>query len=233
MGITEDLLLKSFATYNQQIWPMQVVAYLLGFAALFLAIWGKSFANRVVTAVLSFFWLWVALLFWIANARQGFTPGYVFVAIFLGQGLLFLYQTLRPTLIFGFQRNLASWAGISFALYALVGYPAVGWLVNHIYPQAPPFGLTPCPLVAYTFGLLLLTRARVPKILLVLPLFYAVSGFYWAMIGMVEDIGMALSGVLGVWLIWVRDAKALPAQSAELAAAQGEGGWSLDLPNKK
>ena len=153
MGITEDLLLNSFAMYNQQIWPMQVVAYLLGVAALFLAIWGKSFSGRIVTAVLSFFWLWVALLFWTANARQGFAPGYVFVAIFLGQGVLFLYETLRPRLIFGFQRNLASWAGIFFALYALVGYPAVGWLVNHIYPQAPPFGLTPCPLVAYTFGL--------------------------------------------------------------------------------
>ena len=233
MGITGEQLLEIFATYNQQIWPMQMVAYGLGFAGLLLAIWGRSLANRAVTAVLAFLWLWVALLFWLPGARQGFVPGYLFAAIFLVQGVLFLYQTLRPGLTFGFQRSLNSGAGIFFALYALVGYPAVGWLINHVYPQAPPFGLTPCPLVAYTFGLLLLTRTRVPKILLILPLFYAISGVYWATLGMVEDIGMALSGLLGVWLIWVRDAKALLAPRAELAPAQGEGGWSLDLSDKK
>lgn len=233
MGITGEQLLELFATYNQQIWPMQIVAYVLGFAGLVLAIWGRSLANRAVTAVLAFFWLWVALLFWLPGARQGFAPGYIFAAVFLVQGVLFLHQTLRPRMTFGFQRILASWAGVFFALYALVGYPAVGWLVNHIYPQAPPFGLTPCPLVAYTFGLLLLTRTSFPKILLILPLFYAVSGVYWATLGMVEDIGMALSGVLGVWLIWVRDAKASPTQRAELTTAQGEGGWSLDLSDNK
>ena len=80
--------------------------------------------------------------------------------------------------------------------------------MDHIYPAAPPFGLTPCPLVAYTFGLLLLTRSRVPRYLYLLPLFYACSGFYWAGIGMVEDAGMVLSGLLGAWLLWRREAPA-------------------------
>lgn len=233
MGITGEQLLEVFATYNQQIWPMQIVAYLLGIAGLVLVIWGRPFVNRVVPAGLTFLWMWVALLFWLPGARQGFAPGYIFVAIFLGQGFLFLSQTVRPKVSFDFQHNLASWTGILFVLYALVGYPAIGWIVNHIYPQAPPFGLTPCPLVAYTFGLLLITNARVPKILLILPLFYAVSGFYWATIGMVEDIGMAVSGLVGAWLIWTRDAQALPAQQTELAPEQSEGGWSLNISERK
>lgn len=233
MGITGEQLLDVFAAYNQQIWPMQIVAYLLGLAGLFLALKSTPVSSRVIPAILAFFWLWVALLFWLPGAGQGFTPGYLLAGIFMVQGLLFLVQALRPRLTFGIQSDLAAWAGVFFALYALVGYPAVGWLVNHIYPQTPPFGLTPCPLVAYTFGLLLLTRSRVPKTLLLLPLFYAVSGIYWATLGLVEDVGMALSGLLGFGLIWAREVRAMSGQRAEPSSAQGEGGWSLDLPNKK
>jgi len=233
MGITAEQLLQVFAAYNEQIWPLQWVAYLLGLVGLALAIRPTSGSNRLVPAVLAFFWLWVALLFWLPGARQGFPPGYVLAAIFLVQGVLFLNQVWRPRLIFGYQANLASWAGILFALYALVGYPVAGLLVNHIYPQAPPFGLTPCPLVAYTYGLLLLTRARVPKPLLVVPLLYAISGLYWATVGMVEDLGMVVSGLVGVWLIWARDARPAAVGPAEPPPAASDAGWSLDIRDRQ
>ncbi len=217
MGITGDQLLEVFAAYNQQIWPMQIVAYLLGVVGLILAIRRTPRSSRGVTAVLAFFWTWVAFLFWLPSARQGFAPAYLFVAIFVVQGALFVAQAVRGRPAFGFQSNATSWAGIAIALYALVGYPLVGLVVGHVYPQAPPFGLTPCPLVAYTFGLLLLTRSRVPKVLLVLPFFYAVSGFYWATLGIIEDLGLALSGILASWLIWRRDAARAAAPTASSA----------------
>ncbi len=87
------------------------------------------------------------------------------------------------------------------------GIPLFGGLVGHTYPNASPFGLTPCPLVAFTFGLLLMTVQKVPKAILIIPLFYALSGFLWVSIGMVEDIGMVLSGLVGIWMIWKRDAR--------------------------
>ena len=204
MILTEEQLLDVFAAYNAQIWPMQIVAYLLGIAGFILAFRKSNLSNRLIPAILAFFWLWVVLMFWLPSAGQGFAPGYIFAGIFLVQGVLFLFQVLRPKLAFGFHSTPAAWAGVFFVLYALVGYPLFGALIGHTYPNASPFGLTPCPLVAFTFGLFLLTVQKIPRTLLTIPLFYALSGFLWVSIGMVEDIGMILSGLVGIWLIWTR-----------------------------
>jgi hypothetical protein len=233
MGISGEQLLAILSAYNEQIWPLQWVAYLLGLVGLILAVRPTSLSNRSIPAVLAFFWLWVALLFWLPSGHQGFLPGYVLAAVYGMQGVLFLAQVWRPRMTFGYRPNLASWAGIVIALYALVGYPAACRWLNHIYPQAPPFGLTPCPLVTYTLGLLLLTRASVPRPLLIVPLLYAVSGFYWAAIGMVEDVGMGVSGLVGLWLIWVRDSRPASMQPTGAAPAPAEAGWSLDIGDKR
>jgi hypothetical protein len=229
---TETQLLEMFAAYNAQIWPMQYLAYLLGLVGLWMAIKPGRLSDRLIPAILGFFWIWVALMFWLPSGGQGFVLGYIFAGIFLLQGLLMLIQALRPRLVFTYKGTPAAWIGITFALYAMLGYPLLGILVGHTYPQAPPFGLTPCPLVAYTFGLLLLTSPRVPKTLLIIPFCYALSGILWVSIGMVEDIGMVLSGLLGLWLIWSRDAKASVTSASETDPGRQEAGWSLNLPDK-
>ena len=224
--ITVEQLLEVFAAYNPQIWPMQFVAYMLGLAAVYLALRKTPLSERGIPAILAFFWLWVALLFWLPSVLQGFTPGYFFVAIFLIQGLLFLNFAIRPRLHFRYQAGLQTWIGLGMVIYAMVGYPLVGLLVGHSYPRMPPFGLTPCPLVTFTFGLLLLSERKVPKVLLILPFFYSLSGFIWVSIGMWEDIGMILSGLVGTGWILYRDSR-VPAES------QVNGGWSLDIPDQK
>jgi hypothetical protein len=224
--ITGEQLLEVFAAYNPQIWPMQFVAYLLGLAAVYLALRKTPLSERGIPAILAFFWLWVAQLFWLPSVLQGFTPGGFFVAIFLIQGLLFLIFAIRPRLHFRYQASLQTWIGLGVLFYAMVGYPVVGALLGHTYPRMSPFGLTPCPLVTFTFGLLLLTERKVPKVLLILPFFYALSGFVWISIGMWEDIGMILSGLVATGWILYRDSR-LPAES------QVNGGWSLDIPSNK
>jgi len=232
MDLTGEQLLGVFAEYNAMIWPMQIVAYLLGAVGLYLSIRKTSLSNRLVPAILAFFWLWVGLAFWFPSGQQGFAPAYLFAAIFLVQGVLFLIQAVRPKLAFGFQANLAAWVGILFVLYALVGYPLFGYFIGHVYPATPPFGLTPCPVVAYTFGLLLLATHKVPRSLLIIPFCYSLSGFLWVSIGIVEDIGMIASGLLGVGLIWIRDARQSTVH-AEDTSASNPVGWSLDVIDKK
>ncbi|MBE9473513.1 MAG: hypothetical protein IMY85_01385 [Chloroflexi bacterium] len=230
--ITGEQLLEVFAAYNQQIWPMPVVVYLLGISGLFLAVRKTAYSSRVIPAILAFFWLWVALMFWLPSGLQGFSPGYIFAALFLIQGVLFLVYALKPKLFFGFKKDAYSFAGIVFALYALVGYPLFSALLGHIYPRTPIFGLTPCPVIAYTFGLLLLTERKVPKVTLIIPFFYALSGFLWISIGMVEDIGMLVSGLLGAWLIWIRDARRASVPSESVPEPEPGAAWSLDLLDK-
>lgn len=227
---TLEQLLDLFAVYNERVWPMQIVAYLLGVAGFVLAFRKSNLSSRLIPAILAFFWLWVAFVFWLPNALGGFTPGYLFAGFFLIQGLLFLIQVVRPKLVFGYQASLAVWLGIFFMLYALVGYPLLGVLVGHVYPYAPPFGLTPCPLITFSFGLFLLTVQKVPNGLMIIPFCYALSGILWASMGVWEDIGMVLSGLLGIGLIWARDAKS--AQS-KASPESSETGWSLDLADRK
>lgn len=224
--ITGEQLLEVFVAYNLQIWPMQFVAYLLGLAAVYLALRKTPLSERGIPAILAFFWLCVALLFWLPSVLQGFTPGVFFVAIFLIQGLLFLNFAIRPRLHFRYQTGLQTWIGLGVLFYALVGYPVVGALLGHIYPRMSPFGLTPCPLVTFTFGILLLTERNVPKGVLILPFFYALSGFVWISIGMWEDIGMILSGLVATGWILHRNSRR-PTKS------QVNGAWSLDIPDKK
>ena len=231
--ITEEQLLEVFAAYNPMIWPMQIVAYLLGLFAVYLAVRKIVIAKRAVPAVLAFFWLWVGLAFWLPSVFQGYMPGILFTALFLIQGGLLAAFTIKPGLEFGFKRDACAWAGIFCLLYALVGYPLAGALIGHTYPYMSPFGLTPCPVVTFTFGLLLLSTSKIPKILLVIPFFYAMSGFLWISIGMWEDIGMLVSGLLGAGLLWYRDARRTATPSGARVPAPTINGWSLDLPEQK
>jgi hypothetical protein len=227
--ITADQLLEVFASYNLQIWPMQIVAYVLGIAALILAVTKSTSSTRGILAILAFFWLWISVMFWLPGAMQGFLPGYLFAALFLVQAGLLIYFAVRPTFQFALMKDFRALAGFSFVLYAMVGYPLFGWLIGRIYPYTPPFGLTPCPLVTFTFGIFLVIKGKVPRMLIIIPFLYALSGIMWVSMGIWEDIGMVASGLIGVWLIWSN----IPKRSLIAAAPGSSGRWSLDLSDKQ
>jgi hypothetical protein len=230
--ITPEQLLDVFAAYNAQIWPMLIVAYLLGLAAVILAVHKTAYSNRVIPGVLALFWLWVSLPFWLPSAIQGFALGYLFAAVFLIQGALFVAFTVRPRLEFALHKDSRRLAGLIFLLYALLGYPLVGLLINHWFPYAPPFGLAPCPLVTFTFGLLLLSERGVPKVLWFIPFLYSLSGILWVCMGVVEDVGMVASGLAGAWFLWPLSARHTPISDERVSRPESEPAWSLDLPDE-
>jgi hypothetical protein len=95
-------------------------------------------------------------------------------------------------------------------MYAMLVYPILGTLPGHGYPRSPSFGVAPCPMIIFTFGLLLLTNARVPRYLLVIPFVWSLLGFTASfLLGISEDIGLLVAGVLGVGLLYWRDRTAL------------------------
>lgn len=205
MTLTLEQLLSTFEKYNLDIWPMHVLAYLLGIAALFFAIKRTQYSGRVVVGILSFLWLWTAIGFFFLYFGPVYSLAYAFGGLFLIQGVLFLADVVKPRFSFGFKADVYSITGILFIAYAMIGYPVVGYFLGHSYPQSPPFGLTPCPVAVFTFGLFLLTDKKVPKLFLVIPLLWALSGVMPVSVGILEDIGMIISGVIGTGLILYRD----------------------------
>jgi hypothetical protein len=136
-----------------------------------------------------------------------YKPAYVFGGAFVIQAAIFFACVMKPRLSFAFARDFYTAVGLLFIAFAMIGYPVLGYFIGHRYPQSPPFGLTPCPLSVFTFGLLLFTESRVPKWILAIPFLYALGGVLPVSIGVTEDLAMLLAGVVGTALILYRDAK--------------------------
>lgn len=49
--------------YNTTVFPMQVIFYLLGIAAIFLCLKKIRYSDRIIVAILSFLWLWVGIVY--------------------------------------------------------------------------------------------------------------------------------------------------------------------------
>jgi len=212
MPFSVEMLLDYFAVYNERIWPMQLLGYVAGLLTLVpLFRPGKTW-NRVVTGVLALLWLWIGLVFWLQAASQ-MAMLYVPTVLFTVQGVLFLYALARDRITYGPAGRVATAVGLTFIAYALAGYPLVGLWVGHVYPHAVLSPLFPCPAIILTFGVLLFAR-RMPLHLLVIPTFWAMSGVLWFYLGMVEDAGLVIAGVVGVVMLTARERVARRAASA-------------------
>ncbi|MBN1642042.1 MAG: hypothetical protein JXA09_12475 [Anaerolineae bacterium] len=207
MSLTLEQLLDVFARYNLAIWPMQIVAYVLGLVGLILAARQTRYRNKVIAGILSFLWLWTGIAFFLLYFGPVYTPAYAFGVLFILQGALFLYSAVKPQLSFGFRADAYGIVGILFIVYAMIGYPVLGILLGHVYPQSPPFGLTPCPSAVFTFGLFLLTDKKAPRLFLAIPFLWALSGVIPVSIGVFEDVGLITAGVVGTAMVLYRDSQ--------------------------
>jgi hypothetical protein len=197
-----EQFLSIFQTYNNTIWPMQILLNLLAIIAIILAVRKMSISSKVISAILGFLWLWTGVVYHLIYFSSINNAAYVFGTLCIVQGLIFFFSGVyRSSLSFRFQSNVQGLIGGIFVLYALVVYPVLGYLFGHIYPASPTFG-APCPTTIFTFGLLLLTDKIFPKYILIIPLLWSIIGFTAALsLTIREDFGLLIAGLLGTLLI--------------------------------
>ena len=172
-----DQFLAVFVSYNNAIWPAQIVAYLLGALAIALLSRKKREGDRVIAGILAIMWLWTGVGYQGLSFSSINKAAYLFAALFIVQGCYLFYAgAYRRQIRFGLRPGLATVIGAAFVAYALIVYPQVGMATGHPYPGMPMFGVTPCPVTIFTFGLLLLTVRPVPRWLFAIP-------FVWSLIG--------------------------------------------------
>ena len=232
MNITGEQLLEVFANYNFQMWPMQILAYMLGILALSLIFRKYKWGTRVISTILASFWIWVALMFWLPSGLQGFSMAYAFIFLFMIEGVLILIQALRPGFSFGSTSKTHTIIGLVMVSYAMVGYPLFGLLIGRDLPQTPPFALTPCPLVLFSLGMFLLTESKVPLSLILTPFIYGLTGVIWVSIGIWEDTGLVLGSLAFGYLVFKRYWGAKNHKS-ETKSKNNLSAWSLDISEKK
>ena len=206
LPFTSEQFLRVFQVYNESVWPMQVVLFLLGLFAISFALKRRPNSNRIISAILAFFWLWMGVVYHLINFSTINNAAYVFGILFILQGLLFLYAgVFTPSLSFEYRPDGYGVAGALLLLYAMMVYPVLGHSLGHLYPQSPTFGL-PCPTTIFTFGILLWADKKFSFVILVIPLIWSIIGFSAVIsLGISEDSGLIVAGLLGTWLVYRRN----------------------------
>jgi len=202
LPFTIDQFLEVFRNYNLSVFPMQIVFYLLAVLAIVYSLKKNSWSDRVVAGILAFLWLWMGVVYHLIHFSAINKAAYMFGALYVVQSLIFLfYGVYRKSLSFKFKADLWGITGGVLILYALIIYPLIGYSLGHGYPQSPTFGL-PCPTTIFTFGLLLWTDKRFPWGILIIPFIWSIVGFMAALtLGIREDIGLLVAGVVAVVLV--------------------------------
>jgi hypothetical protein len=210
LPFTRDQFLAVFAAYNDAIGPAPVVAYGLGAVVVVLLLRPRGASDRIVSAVLALMWLWTGVVYHglYFAALNPMAP--VFAAGFVAEGLaLCIFGVAFRRLRFGWQARPADWVGAALILYTAVIYPIFGLWAGDAYPAAPVFGLTPCPVTLFTFGVLLVAITRVLRVLLVIPALWSVVGGSAAiLLDMPQDWPLLLGGAVAVPLIVARGVNA-------------------------
>ncbi|MCW5633038.1 MAG: hypothetical protein KIT17_06840 [Rubrivivax sp.] len=208
LPFTREQFVEVFARYNEAVWPVQVLAYLLGLAAVVLLLSRRAGFDRVVGGVLALMWLWTGVAYHGVFFSAINKAAAAFAALFVVQGLLFARAAVvRGTLRFAPGSGPAAWLGWALVVYAAVLYPLVGMAAGHAYPQIPMFGITPCPVTLLTFGLLLLAAPPVPRSLLVIPFLWSLVGGSAAfLLGVPQDWPLLASGLIALFLFFAHRA---------------------------
>lgn len=205
LPFTPEVIFSTFEQYNAAIWPIQIVAYVLGLLAVFLILRPRQNVGRLIAAILAGFWLWIGIVYHLMFFATINFAATVFGIVFIVQGLLFAWTgVVNGRVEFRFSGDLSGWIGLGFAVFAMAVYPLLGLLAGHVWPRTPIFGVAPCPTTIFTLGLLLLTARRVPLSLLAIPVLWSlVGGSASWLLGVPEDIALPVAGITGLGLaIW-------------------------------
>ncbi len=217
MGFAEDFY-NTLQAYNEAVLPITIITYLLAILAIYLALKKSDNSGKVISAILSFLWIWSGVVFFIiffgpmeAEFLGQTLSGvwYLGGVLFIVQGILFLiYGVLRDTLSFRMASGGNSLFGVVLTIYAMAVYSMIGILTGFTYPRYPVFGTAPCPLTIFTLGFLQWADRKIAIVITIIP-------FIWSLMGIMPilelnvwaDAGLMLSGIIGFPLILHRNSK--------------------------
>jgi len=203
LPFTSEEFFSVFARYNETVWPMQLVLNALALVCIGLLFRPSALTSRAVSFALSFLWAWMAIAYHFAFFSSINPAAWLFGAVSLLGSLAFAwFGVVRTQLFFRPSLGVRGMVGATLVVFALVVYPAIGYLIGRRYPSAPTFGL-PCPTTIFTLGLLLFVAHPVPRLVLVVPMLWVAVGSLAAFqFGVLEDLALLAAGVMAIVVMW-------------------------------
>ena len=90
MPFNTEEFLGVFKSYNNSIWPFQIILIISALYIIYSALKKKNYNNIVINNILIFYWLWIGVVYDIIFFSAINPAAYVFGAIFILQALLFV-----------------------------------------------------------------------------------------------------------------------------------------------
>ena len=247
---TASEFLDVFAAYNQALWPLVWMLWLLTVLVMVAAISRDSVPRTLPRLLLAGHWLWAGLVYHALFFTAINRAAWLFAAMFVTQGVMLvasrsLDQTanVRP----GALRRVVS---SLFVLYGLL-YPAIAWADGFVYPRMPTFGV-PCPTDILTIGFLLATPTRSIRLSAIPIAWSFIAGTAAWLFGVHADLALPAAGVMltgdlmfgrshvmkklslaGVSVVFVAMLVTLPASSVFAQAAQHDHGQQAQAQDQK
>jgi hypothetical protein len=214
LPFTVEQFLQVFKNYNQSIFPLQIFFYILAVTIIFCSIKRIAGADKIVNSILTFLWLRMGIVYHLLFFTTINNAAYLFGSFFIVQGmLLFYYGVIKGKLTYRFKQDTVGITGVILVTFALLVYPLLGYLFGHVYPEAPTFGV-PCPTTIFTFGVLLWSDRKIPKLLLVIPFLWSLLGLSAATIlGVREDMALLVASFTTTGILLFRKHKVMPAHN--------------------
>ena len=89
---TSEQFLEVFKQYNEAVFPMHILFYLLGFIIIYSTIKPNQKSNRFINLIMVFFWLWMGIVYHIIFFSLINKLAYLFGSLFIVQGILFFQR---------------------------------------------------------------------------------------------------------------------------------------------
>lgn len=203
LPFTPEQFFDVFRQYNEAVWPAQLALNLLALIAIGLLFLRRPASDRAIAGILALLWAWTGIayhLFFFTAINQA---AIAFGAVFLvGSGAFLWAGVIRGQLSFASNNATHRIIGGVLVAFALAIYPLLAELLGHGYPAMPTFGL-PCPTTIFTIGMLCFLALPFPRYVLVAPILWAAVGAQAAfLLGVYQDLGLLVAGLVAVWLLF-------------------------------
>jgi hypothetical protein len=197
-----DKFFLALRQYDQAIWPLPILAALLGLMVILLALHRARVAGRFIASLLAVFWVWIGVEYHSVSLAPVVPLADLAGILFVVQGLLlFWHGVLNDRLVFSTGGGSRALLGGLILAYAMILYPLLGPSLTHGAQSGFCFGVAPTPTVIFTLGLYLWTEDELPWDLLVIPMVWVVMGSRLAWeTGLPEDFMLLPAGAAVVWM---------------------------------
>lgn len=204
---SQDTYYRLFELYNTEIWPLQLLALVVGLVILVLLYRPTPWSGRVIAALLAACWAYVAWAYFHERYATINLAAPTYALAFAAQAvLLVLVGVVLNGLSFAKHGTPLGQAGRALFLAGLIIYPLMPAVFGRPWLQSELFGIAPDPTVFGTLGVLV-AADRMRWALMVVPVLWsAVTGVtLWTM----GSSDAAVTGVAALYALCIAVLRAI------------------------